>query len=97
MLSAAACLRSADGMAGLAHPRRRAHRDDFRHFRVKRILNFDVRDENLPVSSKTLFARWQARFGIEEKAGARARKLRRARQGTGLTVKMPDAKRGGNV
>jgi predicted DNA-binding transcriptional regulator YafY len=42
-------------------------RDDFRHFRTDRILKFDRLDERFPVRGKTLFARWQARFGVEDK------------------------------
>lgn len=49
-------------------------RNDFRHFRADRILKFDKLDELFPVRGKTLFARWQARFGVEDKplSGARS-------------------------
>jgi predicted DNA-binding transcriptional regulator YafY len=43
-------------------------RDDFRHFRADRILKFDRLDECFPVRGKTLFARWQARFGVEDRS-----------------------------
>jgi predicted DNA-binding transcriptional regulator YafY len=42
-------------------------RDDFRHFRADRILDQNMLDENFPISGKTLFARWQGRFGFEDK------------------------------
>jgi predicted DNA-binding transcriptional regulator YafY len=50
-------------------------RDDFRHFRADRILKFERLDESFPVRGKTLFARWQARFGVGDKSasGPRAR------------------------
>jgi predicted DNA-binding transcriptional regulator YafY len=47
-------------------------RDDFRHFRADRILKFDALDERFPVRGKTLFARWQARFGVEDKSASGA-------------------------
>ena len=42
-------------------------RDDFRHFRADRILDWNMLDEGFPISGKTLFARWQGRFGFEDK------------------------------
>jgi predicted DNA-binding transcriptional regulator YafY len=41
-------------------------RDDFRHFRADRILGCDMLDERFPICGKTLFARWQSRFGLED-------------------------------
>jgi predicted DNA-binding transcriptional regulator YafY len=48
-------------------------RNDFRHFRTDRILKFDRLNERFPIRSKTLFARWQARFGIGDKFASGAR------------------------
>jgi predicted DNA-binding transcriptional regulator YafY len=48
-------------------------RGDFRHFRADRIFKFDTLDERFPVGGKTLFARWQARFGIGDKSAPGAR------------------------
>jgi predicted DNA-binding transcriptional regulator YafY len=45
-------------------------RDDFRHFRADRILDWNMLDEGFPISGKTLFARWQGRFGFEDKTNA---------------------------
>ncbi len=42
-------------------------RDDFRHFRADRILDWNMLDETFPLSGKLLFARWQGRFGFEDK------------------------------
>jgi len=47
-------------------------RDDFRHFRADRILGCEMLDESLPVCGKTLFARWQSRFGLEDKPNSKA-------------------------
>jgi predicted DNA-binding transcriptional regulator YafY len=41
-------------------------RDDFRHFRADRILDWNMLDE-FPLSGRLLFARWQSRFGFEDK------------------------------
>jgi predicted DNA-binding transcriptional regulator YafY len=48
-------------------------RDDFRHFRADRIMKFDKLDERFPIRGKTLFARWQSRFGIGDKPASGAR------------------------
>jgi predicted DNA-binding transcriptional regulator YafY len=37
-------------------------RDDYRHFRVDRILDFSILDERFPIPGKVLFARWQDHF-----------------------------------
>ena len=50
-------------------------RDDFRHFRADRILRCDMLNENFPVCGKTLFARWQSRFGFEDKSSPPARAI----------------------
>ena len=42
-------------------------RDDFRHFRADRILDWNMLDETFPLSGRLLFARWQSRFGFEDK------------------------------
>jgi predicted DNA-binding transcriptional regulator YafY len=47
-------------------------RDDFRHFRADRILGCNMLDESFPVCGKTLFARWQSRFGFEDKTKSKA-------------------------
>src|SRR5262249_16339040 len=47
-------------------------RDDFRLFRGDRILGCEMLDESLPVCGKTLFARWQSRFGLEDKPNSKA-------------------------
>ena len=47
-------------------------RDDFRHFRADRILGCEMLDESFPVCGKTLFARWQSRFGFEDKPNSKA-------------------------
>ncbi len=47
-------------------------RDDFRHFRADRILGCDMLEESFPVCGKTLFARWQSRFGFEDKPKSKA-------------------------
>jgi predicted DNA-binding transcriptional regulator YafY len=47
-------------------------RDDFRHFRADRILDWHILDENFPISGKTLFAPSQGRFGFEDKTNANA-------------------------
>jgi predicted DNA-binding transcriptional regulator YafY len=54
-------------------------RDDFRHFRADRILSFDRLDESFPVNGKTLFARWQTRFGIDGKSTTKKPSSRTAR------------------
>jgi predicted DNA-binding transcriptional regulator YafY len=41
-------------------------RDDFRHFRVDRILQCDVLDEGFPVPAEELFADWQTQFAVED-------------------------------
>jgi predicted DNA-binding transcriptional regulator YafY len=41
-------------------------RDDFRHFRADRILSCNELGESFPICGKTLFARWQSRFGVED-------------------------------
>jgi predicted DNA-binding transcriptional regulator YafY len=50
-------------------------RDDFRHFRADRIQKLHKLEERFPVRGKVLFARWQARFGVEDKSpsGAHSR------------------------
>ena len=48
-------------------------RDDFRHFRADRILDQNMLDESFPISGKTLFARWQGRFGFEDKTSTQPR------------------------
>ena len=48
-------------------------RDDFRHFRADRILDQSMLDEGFPISGKTLFARWQGRFGFEDKTSTQPR------------------------
>jgi predicted DNA-binding transcriptional regulator YafY len=82
--------------ATLIRAPRHVHRDDFRHFRVDQILNFGALDENLAVCGKTLFRRSQAPSALMKRR-PRERKPRQARQGAGLTVKMPVAKPGENV
>lgn len=47
-------------------------RDDYRHFRADRILQFDILDEGFPVPGKVLFARWQDRFLSKNPAGSTA-------------------------
>jgi predicted DNA-binding transcriptional regulator YafY len=37
-------------------------RDDYRHFRVDRILDFSILNERIPIPGKVLFARWQDHF-----------------------------------
>jgi predicted DNA-binding transcriptional regulator YafY len=43
-------------------------RDDYRHFRVDRILGFNILDERFPIPGKVLFARWQDRFVTRQAA-----------------------------
>jgi predicted DNA-binding transcriptional regulator YafY len=57
-----------EGAAGIGY----MLRDDFRHFRADRILDWNILDESFPISGKTLFGRWQSRFGFEE-ASAKTR------------------------
>jgi predicted DNA-binding transcriptional regulator YafY len=47
-------------------------RDDFRHFRADRILSCNKLGESFPICAKTLFARWQIRFGFEDKPKSKA-------------------------
>jgi predicted DNA-binding transcriptional regulator YafY len=58
-------------------------RDDFRHFRADRILQFDRLAERFPIRGKTLFARWQARFGVGDKlaSGGHRRSTQRQQRG----------------